>query len=363
MKQIVCDRRALHRIPELVRDLPRTMEYLRNALSGLSCQLTSPIPNSLCAWFDKGADAAIAFRSDADALPISETTNLPFASEIPGHMHACGHDGHMSMLLELARRLDTMPADRNFLLIFQPAEETTGGAEDICKTGILEEKNVQAIFALHIWPKLPKGLIFSRKNELMARSCELDVEIIGRSSHIAQAENGIDALLAGAEFIRRARQIELSFSDDVYRLLRFGKMSSGNTRNIVSDRTRMEGTLRSFQDDVHSVMLEGLKTAAVEISQETGCEIRVSASQGYPAVINTPEVFERVLGCGVEVHTLERPSMITEDFSWYQKHVPGMLFFLGAGDCPMLHTNSFNFDEAILDSGASFLEALARNYR
>ena len=126
MSRIADDRRALHRVPELDRVLDRTMEYLRGALSGLRCELSSPIPGSLCAWFDNGAGRALAFRSDADALPVREATGLPFASEHPGRMHACGHDGHMAMLLELARRLDGMKSDRDYLLIFQPPGRDDG---------------------------------------------------------------------------------------------------------------------------------------------------------------------------------------------------------------------------------------------
>ena len=131
MQQIIADRRALHRVPELDRELDRTLAYLRDALKGLRCRLFSPIPNSLCAFFDNGRGRSIAFRSGCDALPVHERSFLPFASEIPGQMHSCGHDGHMAMLLELARRMEGVRAPRDVLLIFQPAEETTGGARDI----------------------------------------------------------------------------------------------------------------------------------------------------------------------------------------------------------------------------------------
>ena len=153
--QIMEDRRALHRIPELDRDLPKTTAYLKNALQELKCQVFSPVDGSVCAWFDFGAADAIAFRSDADALPIQEQTGLSFASTHPGKMHACGHDGHMAILLELARRLDKIQTlHHNVLLVFQPAEETTGGARDICASGIFKKYKVKAIFGLHLWPGL-----------------------------------------------------------------------------------------------------------------------------------------------------------------------------------------------------------------
>ena len=360
MKQIVADRRALHRIPELDRSLTRTTDYLRAALAPLSCEVFSPIPGSVCAWFDKGASRAIAFRSDADALPVREKTGLDFASETPGRMHACGHDGHMAMLLELARRIDRMSrAKHNFLLVFQPAEETTGGARDVCESGVFEKYGVEAIFGMHLWPDLPAGAIASRENEMMSRSCEITAEFTGRSSHIAKAEQGIDALHAGVEFVQRVRQIEADWPEGVYRLARFGHMESGSVRNAVSGFTRLEGTLRAFQDEVFFEMLARIRAAAQNIAEETGCSFRFITSEGYPAVMNPPELCRRVRESGIECRELDRPVMITEDFSWYQKRLPGMFFFLGTGPSPALHSDRFNFDESVLDAGADFLEKIA----
>lgn len=362
MKKIVADRRALHRIPELDRDLDRTMRYLRDALKGLRCKLFSPIPNSLCAFFDNGQDRSIAFRSGADGLPVHERSFLPFASQHPGQMHSCGHDGHMAMLLELARRMDNIRASRNILLIFQPAEETTGGARDICKSGVFEAHRTEAIFGLHLWPDLPLGVIASRENEMMSRSCEVRVEIAGRSASVARAEEGLDALEAGFEFYRRARAAEAAWPRDIYRLMRFGRMESGCQCNVISDHTRMEGTLRAFQDEVFFGILNALNQAAEEIGTESGCRISIETSMGYPAVMNPPELYRRVRAAGIPFEELKHPVMITEDFSWYQRHLPGLFFFLGAGPCPPLQADNFNFDETALDVGANFLEQLALRF-
>ena len=247
--QIVDDRRALHQIPELDRQLPQTMDYLRSALSGLKCRVFSPMASSLCAWFDFGQKEAIAFRADADALPITERTKAPYASRNPGCMHACGHDGHMAILLELARRLDKKEElPHNVLLVFQCAEETTGGARDLCATGIFKQYHVEAIFAMHLWPGLPAGMVASRLNEMMSRSCEVKVDIYGKSAHIARAEEGCDALATGVEFYRRVMAMEGALPKKVFRLLRFGKFTSGTVCNALSDHTHMEGSLRAFQD-------------------------------------------------------------------------------------------------------------------
>ena len=315
--QVIEYRRALHRIPELDRDLPETLGYLRSVLEPLGCALFSPIPGALCAFFDFGKADAIAFRSDADALPIQEQTGLPFASTHPGKMHACGHDGHMSMVLDLAVWLDSQnDLKHNVLLIFQPAEETTGGAKDLCQSGVFEQYNVTCLFGLHLWPALPAGVVASRKKEMMSRSCEVSVTITGRSSHIAKAEEGLDALAAGVEFYRRAVALEKELSPDIYRLLKFGRMESGTVRNAVSGKTVLLGSLRAFQDEVFFGLQEGLRAIGRDIEKETGCTVDVHANDGYPAVWNPDELFDRVRNAGVDFELLDKPVMISEDFSW-----------------------------------------------
>lgn len=361
--QIITDRQALHRIPELGKNLPETTAYLTKALADLSCKVLHPMKGAVCAWFDFGADAAIAFRSDADALPIRENTQLPFASRHHGKMHACGHDGHMAILLELARRLNEktqMP--RNYLLVFQPAEEAEGGARDLCATGIFKEYNVEAIFALHLWPGLAEGILASRKNEMMSRSCEVTVDIRGRSAHIAKAAEGIDAMAACMEFHRRATAMEAGLPESVFRLLKFGKLESGTVRNAVAGHAHMEGSLRAFQDEIFFWLRDGLNTIAAEIEAAFGCAVHVHTTDGYPAVINPTPLYDKVRSM-VDFRELDAPSMITEDFSWYQKELPGMFFFLGIGDTPALHADNFNFNEQILVKGADFFLKLAENFQ
>lgn len=363
MMKIIEDRRALHRIPELDKDLPQTMAYLRHALAGLNCRVFSPMQSALCAWFDFGKETVIAFRSDADALPICEKTGADFASTHPGKMHACGHDGHMAIALELARRLSekkTMP--HNVLIVFQPAEETTGGAKELCQTGVFTQYNVEAIFGLHLWPGLPEGQIASRPEELMARSCEVKVDVLGRSAHIARASEGLDALEAGAKFYLRALEMERSLPEQVFRLLKFGKFESGTVCNAISAHTHMEGSLRAFQDEIFYGMRKSLLDIAAQVERESGCTVQVNMNEGYPAVMNPPALYERVRGA-VDFRPLEAPMMITEDFSWYQRFLPGMFFLLGAGDVPALHADNFHFNEEILVKGADFFEKLAENFQ
>lgn len=363
LNRLVRFRRDLHQIPELDRDLPKTLKYINHVLSGLNCLVFSPTRSSACAYFDFGREKTAAFRSDMDALPISERTFLPFMSLHENKMHACGHDGHMAMLLELAVRVDSLtePPPCNLLLIFQPAEETSGGAEDICLSGILEKYNVSHIFGFHLWPGLPEGEIYTKSGPMLARSSELDVDIYGKSSHIARPSEGLDALYAQTLFIKSAYDMEKSeLPPSELRLLRFGKAESGTVRNAISAKSKLLGSMRAFSDETFDYMKKRLFEIAAGTKKLTGCDIDIRLSKGYPPVINDDRLYEAVcsfLGPNAP-HALDEPFMIAEDFSFYGKAVPALFFFLGAGDRPPLHSNDFNFSEEILLNGADFYTRL-----
>ncbi len=360
---IVEHRRALHQIPEPDLRLPKTSAYLRSVLEHYRCKLFAPIENAVCAYFDFGAERTIAFRADMDALPITEKTGLPFASQHPGYMHACGHDGHMAVGLELAQRLDAQESfPNNVLLVFQPAEETVGGANLLCNTGFLQEYGVEAIFALHLWPGQEAGTISSRKEEMLSRCCELTVDIYGKPAHVAKAWEAKDAMAAAVDFYSRCMALERSVDPGVRRLLKFGKMTSGTVRNIISGHTRLEGTLRTYRDDWFDRLYQGILDIAGEVEQSSCCRVEVKLETGYLAVINHPQLFDKVRALA-DFDVLEEPSMISEDFSYYQRQVPGVFFFLGLGDTPALHNDRFDFDEQILLKGADFFWNLAKNYR
>jgi len=360
---IINDRRTLHQIPELELTLPKTAAYLKQVLQPLRCTLTYPMGDAICAFFDFGKADAIAFRADMDALPIPEETGLPFASQHPGVMHACGHDGHMATLLELARRLDKKEnLPHNVLLVFQPGEESPGGAKPLCGTGILEKHKVKAIFGLHLWPGIEKGVMHTRHGGLMSRGSELNVDIYGKSSHIGNAAAGIDATAAAVEFYRQMRAAEAALPDDVFRLLNFGKFESGTVRNALSAHAHMEGSLRAFDNETFNGLRAKLFEIKENVEAEFGCRIEIWMSEGYPAVINDPEMVAQIQKIA-PVKLLEKPSMTSEDFAEYQQLVPGVFFFLGTGDTSALHATTFNFDEEILLKGADFFEKLAENFQ
>ena len=356
-------RRALHRIPELDNQLPETVRLVQDVLAALPCRVFSPVTGSVCAWFDAGKRESVAFRADLDALPVEEATGLPFASRHPGMMHACGHDGHTAMALALAEYaagcLESLP--HNVLFLFQPSEETTGGARKLCEAGVLERYRVRRIFGLHLWPGLEAGTVASRPGPLMARSNEVTVTVRGHSVHLSQAAEGRDALVAGAVYLQRAYDMMEQLPPDQPRVLRFGKMVSGTARNAVSGETVLEGSLRTYREDTFRFCRQQLQDIGKSVAAETGCDVEVHLSEGYPAVWNHEELYQRVaaqLGDDAPA-LLEAPVLAAEDFSFYQQYVPGLFFFLGTGDTPRLHAPDFTFDdEAILPRGVEFLKKL-----
>ncbi len=359
----VTHRRALHRLPELDDRLPETAAYLRAALEPLGCEISSPTPGSVCAWFDGGRDETVAVRADMDALPVTEATGLPFASVHPGVMHACGHDGHMAMALalteHLAARRGGLP--RNVLFLFQPAEETTGGAKALCDSGILEKYNVTRLFGVHLWPGLPAGKVYCRPGPMMARSSEVTVKLTGRSVHITRWREGCDALAAGMEFLRLAYDLAAALPADPPSLLRFGKMTSGTVRNALSGETALEGTFRTYREETFNDCRRLLADIGQAVADRTGCAVEVRCSEGYPAVWNDEALYGAVCaGLGPDRPApLPEPVLGADDFSFYQKRVPGLYFFLGTGDTPALHAPEFTFDdELVLPAGVAFWKKL-----
>lgn len=359
----VAHRRALHRIPELDHDLPETLAYVTSVLKPLNGTVSFPTAGSVCAFFDAGKPETVAFRADMDALPVTEATGLPYASVHSGRMHACGHDGHTAMALALAEHVSAHLAGlpRNVLFLFQPAEETAGGARELCDAGILERYHVVRIFGLHLWPGLEAGRVFSRPGPLMARSNEVTVTITGKSVHLSRANQGRDALAAGTSYLQRAYAMVDALPPEEPRAFLFGRMVSGTVRNAVSGRTVLEGSLRTYREETYRRSREHLESIGRALAEETGCGVEVYLNEGYPAVWNHEGLYAHILAqLGADAPAeLAAPVLAAEDFSFYQQKVPGVFFFLGAGNTAELHAPDFCFDdETILPQGAAFLKKL-----
>ncbi len=366
-------RRELHRIPELGFELYKTRSFILDILRQYHCEITE-VAGGICAFFQakdengRSREYTIALRADMDALPVAEKTGAPYCSVHEGAMHACGHDGHMAMLLAVAGELDRIihTLSHNVLLIFQPAEETTGGADEICKSGVLRKYGVKRIYGFHLWPMLAKNTIGSRANEFMAKSSELDIIIEGKSVHCASADQGIDALAISCELVGELYRME---RDEIlpseYRLLKFGKMESGTVRNAISGKTVLEGSVRCFHEKTGSFLFRRIGEIVAAYEEKYGCRITTVRSDGHPAVINDAQLFEETkeLLSDYDFLTFEKPFMQAEDFSCYQKEVPGLYLFLGSGTDIPLHNNKFDFDEAVLLTGVEIYLKLLKEVR
>lgn len=344
---LIKHRRILHQIPELSHELPKTKEYILSILHSLRCQIEEPAPCAVCAFFSFGKKTTLAFRSDMDALPIQECNNVPYASKHLGCMHACGHDAHMAVLLTFAQEVHRLKScDHNVLLIFQPAEETTGGALEIVKSGILQQFHTIAVFGFHVWPKLMKGLIATKAGPMMARSAEITISIHGKSCHIAEQNKGKDALACAISFLYRLYQKEQSISQT--HVLKFGQLQSGKARNAISDESKLLGTMRSLDEAVFEHLKQILYDTANKARLESGCEIDIHINEGYPPLVNDPDLVEICLQQLDQLYLLQHANLLSEDFSYYSSVCPSVFFYLGLGNTPPLHSAHFQFDDGVL---------------
>ncbi len=380
-------RRDLHRIPELDFDLPETIRYIEGVLAPLACEVTHPCRSCVCAYFDAGAAATTAIRADMDALPIAEATGAAFASKHPGRMHACGHDGHMAMALATATAVDRAlqrgaTLERNVLFVFQPAEETTGGAKTVCESGVFEHYGADRIFGFHVWPDLPAGTLASCAGPLLARSSETHIHIYGTSIHIAKTygvpvAESHDAALAAAKFLVAERELMDELGAEEPCICKFGLVEAGAVCNAVAGEAHIAGSLRVFTDGMFDRAKADIRRVLDEACAETGCTYDIDFAEGYPPVDNDPELFAEVAPLLPEMQLVEEPLLIAEDFAFYQRHLPGVFFLLGCGvpagsenpadaqRCPAyattaLHTDTMLFDERILLKGLDVYKRLLR---
>lgn len=372
LQQLTMHRRELHKIPELSRRLPKTKAYLKSVLEKLDCVVFDILESGVCAYFERGKAKTTAFRADMDALPVTEINTHDFISVHQGKMHACGHDGHMAMVLALAQYVNTCPnLPSNVLCIFQPAEETTGGAKDICDTGILQKYGVDQIYGIHLWPFIEAGKISSKPGPMMPRSSEITVEITGRSSHATAPEKGIDALFIGCQYIQQLYHAHQSCmkpnpTPEERTIIQICKMESGTARNVISDHSSLLGTMRAFSEEDFSQLVTVLEDTARTLSREYNCGIEAMHSEGYPPVFNDPVLYSKLLPIlqhETNYSEMDTPAMISEDYSFYGLHVPSLFFFVGTGTGIALHSNNFDFDESILFSGFHLYQKLLHQDR
>lgn len=354
LERLIKHRRTLHQIPEICRNLYKTKEYILSVIGDFDCEITEHCNTGLCVFFDKGKDTTVAFRTDMDALPVTEANEIPFKSQHEGQMHACGHDGHMAMALELAEYVNCNDTKHNVLIVFQPSEETIGGAKEICRSGIFQEHNTIAMFGIHLWPFAAAGEIQSKPGVLMSRFCIVDIDFTGVAAHATQPEKGVNALHAASMFIAEAyeQHAQLCSMEKIPEdktILGMTVLNSGTAFNIIPNHAAVRGCIRSFTDDKFEILQDIVRNTVKGAADRIGAGYDIRFSEGYPAVYNDNELFAKI--SDMEIRDIGDPMLISEDFSFYGKEVPSVMFMLGTGNGIALHANNFNFDEEVLLSG------------
>lgn len=340
----------LHRSPELSGQEEKTACYLMAALTDMGYEPVRIGKHGVYA--DLCVDRELPwllFRSDMDGLPVQEETGVCYASETPGVMHACGHDAHMAMLLQAAEELKGKNLPQNIRFLFQPAEETVMGAEEMIRLNAVPEK-CGNVFGMHVWPGVPKGKVLAKAGPLMASATNIRITCSGLSAHCGNRERGKDAMMTLAQILTRTGEVEALAAGDGS-ILFFGKMHAGTGHNIVAAQGSMEGTLRTYDPAVREKMLAKLEEIAAQTAEAYGTAVEVICSAYAPAVINPEGVtchLQRLLPNSIRQM---EPTRIGEDFSRYQEKVPGVLLWLGVGDTPSLHNSKFLVPQEVLPVG------------
>lgn len=352
--------RALHKIPELAMQEKKTSAYINNELE--KCGYKPERIGETGVYADLCTDPSLPwllFRADMDALPVTEQTGLPFASETEGMMHACGHDTHVAMLLTAAAQLANCKLPQNIRFLFQPAEEVTSGAKVMIDAGAIPS-NAIASFGFHVWPKVPKGKIVAKSGALMASSTRIQVVCTGKNAHCSKRHEGADALLTAAKIATRFHEAEAMANGDGT-VLFVGKLHSGNAHNIVSAEAEMVGTLRSYSEESRERVLKKLDEIVQESAAEYGTEAVLNAFAYNPAVINHEALAKKVQQLLPDAISEFAPSLAAEDFSRYQHEVPGVFLWLGVGDTEALHNGKFIVPDEVLPVGVETWLKLANH--
>jgi amidohydrolase len=369
-------RRHFHAHPELSGQEQQTAAYVAGVLSssGLHVQESVGKTGIVGELTGKGEDSRLlAIRTDMDALPIQERTQLEFASHCPGVMHACGHDIHTTVGLGTAMVLsqlsEKLPGNLRFL--FQPAEEIAQGASWMVQDGVM--RDVSAIFGLHVFPSIPARTVGIRYGALTAAADDLEIFIQGESGHGARPHEAIDAIWIASQVIISLQQA-ISRTQNPLRpiVLSIGQISGGRAPNVIADQVRMAGTVRSLHPDTHANLPEWIEGIVANICQTYGAKYEMNYRRGVPSVQNDLYLTKlvedscRAAWGNEQVQLIAEASLGAEDFSLYLEHAPGTMFRLGVGfkDRPNhpLHHPQFEADEAAITTGVVTLAYSAYQY-
>jgi amidohydrolase len=364
LPEIVEWRQHLHRNPEILYEVHETAAFVAEKLRAFGVdEVVEGIGQTGVVGVIRGKGTGtktVGLRADMDALPIHEDTGLDYASEVPGKMHACGHDGHTSMLLGAAKYLaETRNFDGTVVVIFQPAEEGGAGAKAMVDDGLMDRFGIDEVYGMHNAPGVPIGEIVTRPGPLQASSDEFEIVVTGLGGHAAEPHKAVDTTLVASQIVVTLHSI-VSRSVDPLRsvVLTVGTFrTDSGASNIIAHNARMEGTVRCLHADDRALMEGRIRRVVEDTASAFGATAVLNWIPGYPVTVNdedaTDWAMEAARAVANDVGTTD-PIMPSEDFSYMLNERPGAYLFLGNGDSAMCHHPKYNFNDEAIPYGCSF---------
>lgn len=362
----------LHRNPELGTQEFQTQALILEELEKMGIE-AKPIADTGVLGIIRGGKSGktVAFRADMDALPVQEDTGLPYASQVPGVMHACGHDVHVAVLLGAAKLLaagrEIMQG--NVKLFFQPAEEGIGGANRMIRAGCMENPKVDAVFFGHSSGSYPVGSVSIKAGPVSAASNPFAVTFRGKGAHGAAPHQGVDAILAASQAVVALQSISSRRTDPVdAAVISVGTFHAGTAPNVLPETARIQGIIRTLTPETRERTVASFRQVVGGIAAAMDVQAQIEIREGYASVSNDPEMTRRVGDAAAAlfgsdaVHVQAAPSLGTEDVGYFFRHAPGCYYHIGVGHTQALHSPHFAADPAALKYGAALYVRIARDY-
>ena len=358
-------RHDFHRNPELQYELPKTAAKVADLLRSFGCdEVVEGVGKSGVVGVIHGqvdtSRRVIGLRADMDALPIDEKSDVLYKSEVPGVMHACGHDGHTSMLLGAAQYLcETRNFDGKAAVIFQPAEEGGAGAKAMIDDGLVTRFNIDEFYGIHNMPGIETGKFAIRQGPLMASADRFKIKLTGKGGHAAMPHLAVDTTLVAAQILVNLNLIVSRSIDPLKRVVvTAGTFKTDSSAlNVIANTVELEGSVRSLDEDMRDLVQERLHQVAEGTAAANQCEITIEYERGYPITDNNEEATQHAISVASsvsEVDTDTPPIMPSEDFAYMLMEKPGAFIFLGNGDSQMLHNPEYIFDDEAIPFGSSW---------
>lgn len=361
-EQLIEIRRSLHQIPEIGMEEFETSKKLKEIIAQLPqkyLEIKTWQTAIMVKVTGKDTTKTLGYRTDIDGLPVSEATNLPYASKHLGKMHACGHDLHMTIALGILSYFANHQPQYNLIFIFQPAEENESGGKQMYENNALGDWKIDEIYALHDNPQLPVGTIGCCQGTLFAGTCEIHIRFIGKSGHAAYPHLANDMVVCGAQFVTQIQTVVSRNIDPIQAgVITLGHFNAGTTGNVIAGECRIDGTIRALTQENNLLLQKRVREIAQGIAQSFACEVKIDLHQGgYLPVENNPQTtacFIEYMQQNPDVNFVQTsPAMTGEDFGFWLSKIPGTMFWLGV-DCPYaLHSEHFNPNEAAIMQGVT----------